>query len=133
MLSTGADLLSLTNGRPLLALAALVLAAAGWIARRAFRSQARQGSRIGTLEKVLKSERTRRRQVEQCLREQGIELPYWPDDPAELHGITAQRRSYDPYHYEDPSPEGPPTTAAPLPPVPPFSDDERERLARHRR
>lgn len=62
------------------------------IARRAAASVARieasvqrLGSRIGALETDLSSETTRRRQLEQCLREHGIRPPYWPDDPVELY------------------------------------------------
>lgn len=73
-------------GSPVLAIAtAVILLAAGWIARAARSSMRRQGTRVGTLERAVKSERNRRRQTEQCLREHGIRLPYWPDDPAELY------------------------------------------------
>ena len=73
-------------GSPVLAIAtAVVLLAAGWIARRVARSMQRQGARVGALEQRLRSERIRRRQLEQCIRENGIRLPYWPDDPAELY------------------------------------------------
>jgi hypothetical protein len=60
-------------GSPLLAIiTAVLLLAAGWIARKAAASMRRQGARLGTVEKVVKLERARRRQVEQCLREDGI-------------------------------------------------------------
>jgi hypothetical protein len=73
-------------GSPGLAIAtAVLLLAAGWIARKAAASMRRQGARLGTVEKVVKLERARRRQVEQSLRERGIPLPYWPDDPPELY------------------------------------------------
>jgi hypothetical protein len=73
-------------GSPALAIVtAILLLAAGWIARRAARSMQRQGARVGTLERVTRLERSRRRQVEQTLREHGIRLPYWPDDPPELY------------------------------------------------
>lgn len=73
-------------GSPTLAIAtAVIFIAAGWIARRVAASIRRQGARLGAVERSLKSERNRRRQVEQCLREHGIRLPYWPDDPAELY------------------------------------------------
>jgi hypothetical protein len=87
MLGTLADLLGNANGQtPLIVVVAgVILLAAGWIARKAFASQQRQGRRIGAVEKLLRSERTRRRQLEQTLREHGIRLSYWPDDPAELY------------------------------------------------
>lgn len=150
MLTTVADLLVSANGHtPLvLLLAAILLAAASWIGVRVFRSLQRQGTRIGGVEKSLREERIRRRQVEQCVREAGIELPYWPGDPAELHAITAARRAptYDPYSGRGPWPEdGVPlpygddaltaeaSMPTGLPPVPPFTAEERERLSRHRR
>jgi len=81
-----------TTETPLVVLiASAILAAAGWIGRRVARSIARQGARLGTVEKVLKSERLRRRQLEQILREERIPLPYWPDDPAELYAPYAGR------------------------------------------
>jgi hypothetical protein len=136
MLTTVSDLLVSANGHtPLvLLLAAILLAAAGWIGVRVFRSLQRQGARIGGLEKSLREERIRRRQTEQCVREAGIDLPYWPGDPAELHAITAARRAptYDPLPYDDAlTAEASMPTG--LPPVPPFSPEERERLSRHRR
>jgi hypothetical protein len=126
MMATLGDLLARRDTPVLLLLAVAVLLAASLIARKAFASQARQGKRLGTIERLMQSERTRRRQVEQVLREQGIELPYWPDDPAELHGITAIRRSS--YYSSDDLPAPPylelPTAEAERPPVPD---------ARHRR
>lgn len=84
-------------GSPLLAvITGVILVVAGWIARRVAASMRRQGVRVGALERAVKSERNRRRQVEQCLREHGIRLPYWPDDPAEL---------YAPYSGPGPWPE----------------------------
>jgi hypothetical protein len=73
-------------GSPGLAIAtAVLLLACGWIARKAAASMRRQGARLGAVEKAVKLERTRRRQVEQCLRERGMPLPYWPDDPPQLY------------------------------------------------
>lgn len=115
--TTLGDLLGQRDTPVILLLAGVLLLAAAWIGRRAFASQARQGRRLGVLEQRLRSETTRRRQVEQTLREQGLELPYWPDDPAELHGITA-RRSYDPYAGRGPWPQD----GVPLP----YGDNEHD-------
>lgn len=83
-------------GSPVLAiLTAVALLAAGWIARRAARSMQRQGARVGALEKGFRLERSRRRQVEQTLREHGIRLPYWPDDPPELYLAGARPARVD--------------------------------------
>jgi hypothetical protein len=62
--------------------ATLLLACAAAIARRITRRSARpQGERLGALERLVKSERTRRQQAERELYERyGIELPYWPPD-----------------------------------------------------
>jgi hypothetical protein len=93
---TLSDLLGNARDAPLLlvlfgALLSVVVTAAGIIGRRLVASMARQGARIGTLERTLRSERLRRRQLEQCLREDGIPLPYWPDDPPELYAANARR------------------------------------------
>lgn len=87
MLGTLADLFGNANGQtPLVMLVAgAALLIAGWIGGRVFRSLQRQGARVGRLEQLARSERARRRQLEQCLRERGIPLPYWPDDPPELY------------------------------------------------
>lgn len=83
-------------GSPVLAITtAVVLLAAGYIARRVARSMQRQGARVGTLEKLARLERSRRRQVEQCLREEGIPLPYWPEDPPELYLAGTRRPARD--------------------------------------
>lgn len=127
-----------TTETPLVVLMASgILAVAGFIGRRVARSIARQGARVGTLERTLRSERLRRRQLEQCIREDGVPLPYWPDDPAELY--AANRRPSYPAPRDD-GPDWTPadqlvTTFDPLPrvPVPPLSDEERTAAARHRR
>lgn len=117
-----------TAETPLLVLiAGGLLSVAAFVGRRAAASMQRQGRRIGAVENALKLERTRRRQLEQCLRELNVPLPYWPDDPPGLYRPT---RLAPPL--EDDGDE-PYTTEAARPPVPPFSPDERERLARHRR
>lgn len=68
-----------------LVLCAVLLAIAGAVARRQGLSARRQGSRIGGLEQLARTERIRRRQLEAVLREHGIRLPYWPDDPPEFY------------------------------------------------
>lgn len=61
--------------------ATLLLAVAATIARRISRRSARpQGERLGTLEQAFALEQTRRRQVEDELWRQGIDLPLWPPD-----------------------------------------------------
>jgi hypothetical protein len=107
MLGTLADLFGNANGQtPLIVLiAGVILLAAGWIGRKAFASQQRQGRRLGVLEQLLTSERTRRRQLEQTLREHGIHLSYWPGDPAELYAPYSGRGPWPedgvPLPYED--------------------------------
>jgi len=71
-----------------LVLCAVLLAIAGAVARRQGQSARRQGSRIGGLEQLARTERIRRRQLEAVLREHGIRLPYWPDDPPEFYTPT---------------------------------------------
>jgi len=68
-----------------LVLCAVLLAIAGAVARRQGQSSRRQGARIGGLEQLARTERIRRRQLEAVLREHGIRLPYWPDDPPEFY------------------------------------------------
>lgn len=122
------DLLGNANAEtPIVVIVAGVLiAAAGWIGGRAFRSVRRQGARVGAVERKVSLEQTRRRQVEQLLRELRVPLPYWPDDPAEL---------YAPYSGPGPWPEDgvplpddlePVTRATPT--IPPLPD-----MGRHRR
>jgi len=72
-----------------LVLCAVLLAIAGAVARRQGLSARRQGARIGALEQLARTERIRRRQLEQVFREQGIKLPYWPGDPPEFYTPTA--------------------------------------------
>jgi hypothetical protein len=71
-----------------LVLCAVLLAIAGAVARRQGQSARRQGARIGGLEQLARTERIRRRQLEAVLREEGIRLPYWPDDPPEFYTPT---------------------------------------------
>jgi len=72
-----------------LVLCAVLLAIAGAVARRQGLSARRQGARIGALEQLARTERIRRRQLEQVLREEGTKLPYWPGDPPEFYTPTA--------------------------------------------
>jgi hypothetical protein len=77
----------------------------------------RLGGRLGALETDLDAETTRRRQLEQSLREDRIRLPYWPKDPPELY-LAGLDEEY------------------PLPPrtaVPPFPPTEAARYAQHAR
>jgi hypothetical protein len=100
-------------GSPALAiLTAVLLLAAGWIARKAAASMRRQGARLGAVEKVVRLERSRRRQVEQCLRERGIPLPYNPEDPPELY-LAGPRYVDDDQDHDDEefAPEADPHTA----------------------
>jgi hypothetical protein len=93
-----------------------LLAIAGFIGKRAAASMARQGARVGRLEIVAAAEQTRRRQLEQCLREFGFPLPYWDGDPPELYLTPARpARSYDDDVDERPETA---TTEAYRPPVP---------------
>jgi hypothetical protein len=121
----------LTGDTPLvLVLAVALVVLAAWIGRRASASVQRQGARLGAVEQQLHSEVTRRRQVEQLLRDLGDPLPYWPDDPAGLHRPPAGRRR-DAEDLADDADGLTRETARP--PVPPFPEDESARLARHRR
>jgi hypothetical protein len=116
-------------GSPLLAIiTAVLLLAAGWIARKAAASMRRQGARLGTVEKVVKLERARRRQVEQCLREDGIPLPYWPDDPPELYlAGPRSRRDVDDQDDRDGEPET--AFARTIPPLPDMGQHHRRSSA----
>jgi hypothetical protein len=119
--------------------ATLLLALAAAIARRISRRSARpQGERLGELERLVESERTRRRQSERELYERyGVELPYWPPD-----GPSQPRpHNYEPYSGPGPWPEDgvplphdedqvddvePATTRAPsIPPLPDYPQHRR--------
>lgn len=120
----------------LFVVAVVVLATAAQIGRRLFASVRRLGARIGELERVSESERTRRRQVEAELVSLGVPLSLWPEDPPALREVASMRwRLADRDRERDDLDDDPPATAAAYaaPPVPPFPDDERARLARHRR
>jgi hypothetical protein len=91
MLSTAADLVSLAQLAPWLAVGVLALFASGWVYRqsrrqvnaveaRAQASAARQGKRLGELEKLVALEKLRRQQVEWVLLDEGVDLPLWPAD-----------------------------------------------------
>lgn len=113
----------------LVVLAGALLAIARVVGKRAAASMQRQGARIGELETAHTSERTRRRQLEECLRAYGFPLPYWPDDPPELYRPPPPRPRYDD---DDDLADDPPTEVRRAP-VPPFPADESARLSRHRR
>lgn len=112
----------------LVVLAGALLAIARIIGKRAAASMQRQGTRLGALEKLVLSERTRRRQLEECVRNYGYPLPYWPDDPAELY-----RPPPPPHSYVDDVDEDPATEEVRRVSVPPFPPEESSRLSRHRR
>ena len=112
--------------------ATLLLALAAAIARRISRRSAKpQGERLGSLERVLESERTRRRQVEALLVQRyGIQLPYWPPDGPNQPRPPADRWDDDEdQDDEDDDDLGPETLhrRIPVPPLDPAIS------ARHRR
>jgi hypothetical protein len=77
---------------------------------------------------VVKLERARRRQVEQCLREDGIPLPYWPDDPPELYlAGPRSRRDVDDQDDRDGEPET--AFARTIPPLPDMGQHHRRSSA----
>jgi hypothetical protein len=136
MLSTAADLVSLAAAAPWLAVAVLSLLLCLWVYRQGRRGLAElrkdcagsaraQGERIGQLERDVDLLSVRRRQIEAALEDDGLRLPWWPPDGPRPRDIVR----------EDRGPAEPYTTEAssPLPPVPPFPEDEAARLARHRR
>lgn len=116
---TVGDLIGNGSQTPLLVvIASGLLAIAGFIGKRAAASMQRQGARLGRLEISGAAEQTRRRQLEQCLREYGFPLPYWDGDPPELYLTPARSaRSYDDDDDVDERPETA-TTEAYRPPVP---------------
>jgi hypothetical protein len=128
MFGTLADLLGNANGQtPLVVIVAgVILLAAAWIGGRVFRSMQRQGGRIGKLEQAARSERIRRRQLEQCLRERGIRLPYWPDDPPELYAVQQ-------LHVDDVDEDQADDMREHFPQTRGYSSDELAAFTRHRR
>lgn len=135
MLSTAADVAQLASAAPWLAVGALSLVAAAWVYRqsrravrvaedRCARSAARQGERLGKLEKTAGLLDLRRRQVEWTLLELGVELPPWPPD-----GPPPARRRRDDEDQGDVFVE-PNATEVRRVPVPPLPDGVG---ARHRR
>jgi hypothetical protein len=118
----------------LLFVAGVLLLAAAGIGRRLMSSLQRIGARVGELERVSESERTRRRQVEAELAELGVPLPYWPPDGP--HAPRTRRPAPDLDDAEDLDDEEPapaPETAVNRVPVPPLPPAERAIAARHRR
>ena len=124
MLSTAADVLSLAEAAPWVAVGVLALVAAAWVyrqSRRALadlraevtRSAAAQGKRLGELEKGTGLLDLRRRQVEYALADAGLELPYWPADGPQQ---PRHRRDVD----EDLADELGPETMQRRIPVPPL-------------
>jgi hypothetical protein len=110
------------------AFAAVLLSLAAAVARRITRRSARpQGERLGQIERLVESERTRRRQAERELYERyGVELPYWPPD-----GPNQPRPAPRPYDDEDRAdePADARTRSAPsIPPLPDYPQHRRERL-----
>lgn len=84
----------------------------------------RLGGRIGQLETDLDAETTRRRQVEQILREYRLRLPWWPKDPAELYRPFVDLDE----DLDDDYPPFPPRSN-----VPPFPPTEVAKYATHAR
>jgi hypothetical protein len=107
------------------AFAAVLLALAAAIARRITRRSARpQGERLGTLERLVESERTRRRQVEAQLVDLGVPLPYWPPDGPN-QPRPSRREDVEDLADEDDRDRWPMTTEAPRPPLPPMQSRSR--------
>ena len=131
MLSTAADVLSLAQAAPWLAVGVLALVAAAWVyrqSRRAVRelrdesarSAASQGKRLGELEKAVGLLDLRRRQVEAALLDEDVELPYWPPDGPQQR--RPRRRDVDEDYADD---ELGPETIQRRIPVPPLELPDR--------
>jgi hypothetical protein len=128
MLGDVLDLVKLTVAAPWIAATVVSLVTCAWLYRQYRRgltdldarlslSAARQGERLGKLEKVSELLALRRRQVEAELIDLGVDLPYWPPD-----GPTQPRARLRPRADEDLADE--PTAAefarsrVPVPPLP---------------
>lgn len=136
-----ADVLArlLDPGSPWLTYVAVgLVAVAGGIAKRLWTSLRLQGARIGEVERIADSERTRRRQVESVLADLGVPLPYWPPDGPDV-AVARRRKAASPASPASPAPDYPGDDAetsiydSQRIPVPSFTASERDRLARHRR
>jgi hypothetical protein len=140
MLSTAADLASLAQAAPWLAVGVLALVAAAWVYRQGRRQNAttkaelqtsavRQGKRLGELEKVCELLILRRKQVEYELLALGVDLPFWPPDGPD----QPRPRRREPVQDVAEDQDGEADTAYAAPervPVPPLPSDIG---ARHRR
>jgi hypothetical protein len=115
------DVVSALGGFEQIGLAAVLLLIAGATSRRTAAGLIRQGRRIGALEQQRQTDVLRLWQLERVLIELGVPLPPWPGRPS--------APDVDP-PVADPEPQ---TVIGERPVVPPFPDDERARLARHRR
>jgi hypothetical protein len=108
---------------PWFAIALVLLSIAGRVAVNQRRSATGQGQRIGRLETIVETERTRRRQVEAELVACGIPLPFWPPDPLPpnlRHRATDPRGRVDVDVDEDLDDDEPLTAERPRIPVPPL-------------
>lgn len=138
MLSTAADVASLAQAAPWLAVGLLSLVASAWVYRQGRRSvreveersslsAVRQGKRLGELTQQVGLLDLRRRQVEWVLLDEGLDLPYWPADGPQQPRPRQRPADVD----EDQADDEPLFTAeAPRIPVPPLDP---EISARHRR
>jgi hypothetical protein len=105
--------------------ATLLLAVAAAIARRISRRSARpQGERLGLLEQEFALERTRRRQLEDVLWQEGIDLPPWPPDGIPRRAPRPPEPSRDDVDQADDV--EPATTRSPaIPPLPAYPQHRR--------
>jgi hypothetical protein len=114
--------------------ATLLLALAAAIARRISRRSARpQGERLGELERLVESERTRRRQTEALLMERyGVQLAYWPPDgPGQPRPVVSASWADDDEDQVDDEDQRydvePATTRSPaIPPLPDYPHHRRQ-------
>lgn len=112
------------GGLEQLGLAAVLLAIAGATSKRTLAGLVRQGKRVGQLERDRDLDRLRLWQLERVLIGLGVPLPPWPGRPTPPD-VADQ--------LDQPVDRDPATVIGERPIVPPFPDDERARLARHRR
>jgi hypothetical protein len=111
------------------AFAAVLLSLAAAVARRITRRSARpQGERLGQIERLVESERTRRRQAERELYERyGVELPYWPPDGPN-QPRPAPRYRDDDEDQADELPDARTRSAPSIPPLPDYPQHRRQAL-----